>query len=150
MASRGASRNGRGGYRAPKTPAAASGPGAMSQRTDGGAGQPIRPMPATGPGGGGYGARQASVQQQQAAPLRAGGPATPQGQPAPQGGPPLAPVDFYGPTQRPNEPITSGAQMGPGLAPDPGSVLRDQVVAFYRADGNPFWLEILEEIDDAQ
>ena len=118
----------------------------MSQRTDGGAGdrQPIRPIPAST---GGYGARQASVQQQQAAPLRAGGPATPQGQPQGQAPVSLAPVDFYGPTQRPSEPITSGAQMGAGLPPDPSSVLRDQVVAFYRSDGNPFWLEILEEID---
>lgn len=54
-----------GGPRTPANPAMVSGPGALSQRTDGGPGndrQPIRVAP-----GGAYGDRQAAVAQQQAA-----------------------------------------------------------------------------------
>ena len=62
-----AKKRSRGGYRQPNKPAAVSGPGALSARTDGGAGsstQPIRRIP-----GQQYGEGKALVEQQQAAPL---------------------------------------------------------------------------------
>ena len=101
--------NGQGGYRQPSNPAPVSGPGALSQRTDGGA--MAGPMPAQSPkympdqpyGQGG------NMAQQQAAPL-AGAPAVPTA-PAPQV------IPLNAPTMRPNEPITSGVDRGPG----PGS-----------------------------
>jgi len=97
---------GRGGYRKPSNPAPASGPGALSRRTDGGPGQPIRVAP-----GGDYGDRQALVGQQQAAPLASAG----RGQPAAPGG--VSPEGIFGPTAHPGEPITAGVDTGPG----PGS-----------------------------
>lgn len=114
---RGTKRNNRGGYREPSKPAAVSGPGALSQRTD--RGQPIRAQANDGT----YGSRQASVQQQQSAPLRAGGADTPpvaltdptQAEPVP------SPIDPFGPTNRPYEPVTSGAQLGAGPQGPPGS-----------------------------
>lgn len=92
----------RGGRRTPANPAPVSGPGALSRRTDGGAGQPIRVAP-----GGAYGARQASVALQQAAPLQAGPPRpTGQGTVAPAG---LPMPNVFAPTNRPAEPPTAGA-----------------------------------------
>lgn len=100
----------RGGYQAPARPAAVSGPGALSQRTDSPATQPVRVAP-----GGDYGSRQALVGQQQAAPMAAGGPG-----PAPVGGVAsgAAPLpDPFGPSNRPQEPVTAGAALGPGGPP---------------------------------
>ena len=96
----------------PKRPVAVSGPGALSRRTDGGAGskkQPIRT-----PTGGEYGEAQALTQQQQAAPMSAGGP------PAATGAGPASPVpglDVFGPTGRPGESPTAGIEQ-PGLYTD--------------------------------
>lgn len=97
----------RGGYRQPGNPAPVSGPGALSKRTDGGPGQPVRV-----PSGGKYGERQELEQMQQAAPVSA----SPGGDVgAPQ------PVDITegligldAPTQMPDEPVTAGAAMGDG------------------------------------
>lgn len=96
-----------GGYRQPSSPAPVSGPGAMSKRTDGGPGQPVR-----APSGGAYGERQNLEQLQQSAPLSA----TPGGD---VGNP--EPVDvsagvigFDQETQMPDEPVTAGAAMGEG------------------------------------
>ena len=58
--------NGHGGYREPAKPAPASGPGRLSQRTDGGPTQKLRSM-----SGGDYGDRQAMDQLQRAAPMAA-------------------------------------------------------------------------------
>lgn len=95
-----------GGYRQPANPAATSGPGALSQRTDGGAGSAKQPLRVAS--GGGYGARAAAEAQQGAAPMSAGGaggaPAPGGGGPGPQG------IDAFGPTQRPNESPTAGLQ----------------------------------------
>jgi len=97
----------RGGYRQPGNPAPVSGPGALSQRTDGGPGQPVR-----APSGGAYGERQALEQMQQAAPLAAsaGGDV---------GAPPMEDVSasvvgFDAGTQMPETPVTAGAAMGDG------------------------------------
>lgn len=86
----------RGGKRTPAKPAAVSGPGALSRRTDGGAGQPIRL--ATGQP---YGQRADLETQQQAAPLAAGGGPAPRPGMATQGPPPQAPNVFGPPSGAP-------------------------------------------------
>ena len=98
----------RGGYRQPSNPAPVSGPGALSQRTDGGAIDGMQPatqapkyMAGLGYGQGG------NMQQQQGAPIA--------GNPMPNFPAPVVPLSAY--TQRPNEPITAGIDVGPG----PGS-----------------------------
>lgn len=111
---------GRGGYRRPASPAPVSGPGALSQRTDGGPGQPIRVAP-----GGDYGDRTELVAQQKAAPLAATGRGAGSGSSLlpPGGSPGLGGV--FGPTERPTEPITAGVDMGPGpgAPPTPAALL---------------------------
>lgn len=101
----------RGGYRQPGNPAPVSGPGALSKRTDGGPGQPVR-----APSGGAYGERQSLEQMQQAAPLSA----SPGGD---VGQPQLADVSqglvgLDAPTQQPDTPVTAGAAMGEGPGPE--------------------------------
>ncbi|MEV4228136.1 hypothetical protein AB0J81_13750 [Streptomyces bobili] len=97
----------RGGYRQPGNPAPVSGPGALSKRTDGGPGQPVRT-----PSGGAYGERQALEQMQQGAPLAA----SPGGDVgAPQGVDISADViGLDAPTQMPDVPVTAGAPSGEG------------------------------------
>ena len=92
--------NGHGGYRRPEHPAAVSGPGKFSQRTDGGPGdsQPIRYVPGMEYGGG-----QELMDIQSGAPMAA------------EGGPPR--ISFDAPTERPDEPITHGAPIGAGAGP---------------------------------
>ena len=96
----------RGGYRQPNNPAPASGPGALSRRTDGGPEEKVaaRWIPQDE-----YGAASDLMDVQGQAPM--------QGQSAPQ------PVDTHtpldAPTQRPSEPITAGAPFGPGPGPAP-------------------------------
>jgi len=105
-----AKKRARGGYRQPKNPAAVSGPGALSQRTDGGAGsssQPIRRIPGVA-----YGEQSALSAQQQAAPL----PVANQGQ-VPVGRTRGATPDVFAATEFPNQPITEGAMLGPGSPP---------------------------------
>ncbi|MET9385313.1 hypothetical protein ABZY09_30635 [Streptomyces sp. NPDC002928] len=98
----------RGGYRQPGNPAPVSGPGALSQRTDGGPGQPVR-----APSGGKYGERQALEQMQQAAPLSAS-PGGDVGAPQPAQDITAGLVGLDAPTQEPNTPVTAGAAMGEG------------------------------------
>ena len=100
-----------GGYRAPSNPAAISGPGALSQRTDGGPTQPakyISGMP--------YGQGQETYSNQVAAPMAG----NTMGASA-MGGSGLVqmemPTELMAATSRPNEPITSGIDSGAG----PGS-----------------------------
>jgi|DEB3_MinimDraft_2_1074329.scaffolds.fasta_scaffold00203_2 hypothetical protein len=94
-----------GGYRKPENPAPVSGPGALSQRTDGGPTQPaqyISGLP--------YGEGQATYDQQTAAPMASNN--------APQPAIQLPePTPLMAPTTRPDEPITSGIDIGDG----PGS-----------------------------
>lgn len=101
-----------GGYRQPSNPAPVSGPGAMSQRTDGGpAQQGARYM-----AGGAYGDGQAMMDLQQSAPMAATRTPQTQGQRAvPRPG--AVPVPFSAPTQRPDEPLTEGNPLGPGAGP---------------------------------
>lgn len=117
----------RGGYRPPANPAPVSGPGALSQRTDGG-------VPKALPTGGDYGDRKALAEQQAAAPMdprqdATGGGARAAGRPVPGsqfGG------SAFSPTQRPGEPMTAGTDWGEGanapirpeLAEDPILLLK--------------------------
>jgi hypothetical protein len=97
---------GKGGYQKPNNPATFSGPGKFSQRTDGGPGdmrQPQRDIPSAG-----YGEGVETAAIQAGAPLSATGGA---------GGMQPQPIPFSAPTQRPDEPITTGVDIGPG----PGS-----------------------------
>ena len=91
---------GRGGYRAPSNPAAVSGPGALSQRTDGGPTQAARYVPGLP-----YGQGQETYSNQVAAPM-AGSPFQQEAMPMP--------TELMAPTQRPNEPITAGIDIGEG------------------------------------
>ena len=99
-----------GGYRAPSNPAAVSGPGALSQRTDGGPTQGAKYI-----SGLLYGQGQETYSNQVAAPM-AGNPMTGTA----MGTMPLEPVmptELMAPTSRPNEAISSGIDIGEG----PGS-----------------------------
>jgi hypothetical protein len=100
----------------PARPAAVSGPGALSQRTDGNPAQKLASLPDAK-----YGEQSAYRDLQQQAPLP-----TAQGAPSPssQGQAPSqwrdggaardAVVPMSAPTQRPGEPVTAGAAFGPG------------------------------------
>lgn len=98
-----------GGYREPEHPAGASGPGVLSQRTDGAAagGQPQ--MIASG---GGYGDR-TEMESIQGGAEMAQAPGTPR------------PAGLLDPTARPDEPITAGADMGPGMGPQAAGIKSD-------------------------
>jgi hypothetical protein len=101
-----------GGYRKPNNPAPVSGPGALSQRTDGG--------PATQPqmiaSGNGYGERAAMQSIQGGAPM--------------QGSEPMPrPTELGAPTGNPQDPITSGADAGPGLSPQGAGIQSDTEVS---------------------
>jgi len=120
-----------GGYRQPSNPAAVSGPGALSQRTDGGAGSAKQPIRV--PTGGKYGEAKALEEQEKAAPMavrgqptgQAGAAANPQ---SPPQLPPQQPQGVFHPTNRPTEPITTGVTSMlnvPGAPPpDPDMVIR--------------------------
>lgn len=134
---------GRGGARTPSKPAAVSGPGALSQRTDGRP-QPVRPEANAG----GYGDRKEAIAIQSAAPMRSGGAPAPISSPDEMGEPVAVPIDPFGPTNRPAEPITAGARFGagPGM-PD----AREDVVAWLaelnmRAPGRPGVAALLEDL----
>lgn len=111
--------NGWGGYREPTNAAPVSGPGAMSQRTDG----PLR-----GPVAGG------------AAP--GGAPAQ-----APPGIDPSGLTPFDAPSERPDEPISAGAPFGAGpgpstagpggLAPETANRLRSYLPVFILLASSP-------------
>lgn len=87
----------RGGYREPANPAPVSGPGALSQRTDG---QGVRRLPNAA-----YG-ESAQFEADQAGAPMAGAQITP----------------FDAPTARPGEPVTAGAAMGPGMGPEAAGI----------------------------
>lgn len=96
-----------GGYRTPTNPAPVSGPGALSRRTDGQAVRPVTGLP--------YGENQDLNTQQAAAPMAG----TTAGQPVPPlvALPSMTP-DLYAPSDRPDEPVTAGASVGPGGGPE--------------------------------
>jgi hypothetical protein len=100
---------GHGGMRRPSNPAPVSGPGALSQRTDG---QGARYM-----AGGEYGEGQEMMDLQTSAPMSkteapAARPRASRGQAA--AAEIARPTPLFAPTERPDEPITAGAPFGPG------------------------------------
>jgi hypothetical protein len=100
---------GKGGYQAPANPAVASGPGALSARTDGGPTQPAQYMPGLGYGQGGQ-----NYDNQVSAPL-AGNPMSGFGGQGMSGEPAMVqPTALDAPTQFPDEPGTAGIDLGPG------------------------------------
>lgn len=104
-----------GGMRRPANPAPVSGPGAMSQRTDGGPAKPtyVAGMP--------YGEGQDFYDLQSSAPLGAEAAKPRRARGASQGGVPL-PTPLFSATQRPDEPVTAGAPFGPGAGPAPAAM----------------------------
>jgi hypothetical protein len=107
-----------GGYRKPANPAPVSGPGAHSQRTDGGPAQVLSAAPDQP-----YGAMSQQMNDQRTTPM--GGKPNPPSLPNVPATPPAAghqmPAysggDFGAPTARPNEPVTAGVPIGPGPGP---------------------------------
>lgn len=102
--------DGHGGPRTPAHPAAVSGPGSLSQRTDGGP----TSQPAMVASGGAYGDRADMEAIQAGSPLQGGG-----GAPAP------TPIPLGAPTQNPGEPVTAGAAAGPGIGPAAAGISSD-------------------------
>ena len=131
-----AKKRGRGGYRKP-TPNrknAVSGPGALSQRTDGA--QPVMRLPDAK-----YGESQAFERQQQAAPLGDSGGAN-----APMPLSNMPNPDVFGATERPNEVITDGAPLGPGASPVQGDINEDETILLNEMIGrnpHPILLQLL-------
>jgi len=91
----------RGGYRQPNNPALVSGPGSLSQRTDGGAMEGMT-QPQQDYTGFNYGQNSEIAAQQSGAPL------------AGSNIPGFNFTPLTAPSQRPTEPITSGINMGEG------------------------------------
>jgi hypothetical protein len=100
---------GKGGYQPPASPAPVSGPGSLSRRTDG----QVQAVPTGMP----YGDASALANQEGAAPL-SGTPNTPTPSPSQVAGAPPVPLPFDRPTERPDEPITQGVDIGPGDGSD--------------------------------
>lgn len=109
-----------GGRRTPQNPAPVSGPGQLSQRTDGGPQQVLSDV-----SGMPYGENQAMEAIQSAAPLAASGQASARAtrrggagrQPSGAIGGGMGVTPLMSPTQRPDEPVTAGAPFGPGDGP---------------------------------
>jgi hypothetical protein len=91
----------RGGYRQPNNPAPVSGPGSLSQRTDGGATEGMT-QPQQEYTGFGYGENSALAEQQSGAVM------------AGTNIPGFNFTPLTAPSERPTEPITSGINMGDG------------------------------------
>lgn len=104
--------NGHGGKRTPRNPAPVSGPGRLSKRTDGQAAQYVSGLP--------YGEGQDFYELQQSAPMSASS-SMPSARRAPVPTPAPAPTPLFAPTERPDEPVTSGASRGPGPNSLPGT-----------------------------
>ena len=109
-----------GGKRTPSNPAPVSGPGQLSQRTDGGPQQvqaDVSGMP--------YGENQELEQMQSAAPMSASPTARSprarqrQARSAGRQAGQMGATPLMAPTQRPDEPVTAGAPFGPGAGPKP-------------------------------
>ena len=103
----------RGGYRKPNNPAPVSGPGKLSRRTDGGAGskQAMKEIRT-----GKYGESKQLMEQQQGAPM-AGEPTPNPTVQVPRQAPQV--TQLFAPTERPNEPVTSGLPFGDGRNTSP-------------------------------
>lgn len=139
-----------GGYRQPSRPAAVSGPGSLSQRTDGGPGKNNGRQPIAELSDADYGEQAAFRAAQQGAPIQKVEPPSggaPGG--APQAG--ALPPSLGDPSGRPDEPVTSGVDIGAGTGSDalglfdPSSMAEDDIryamkylpTLQYMVDSNP-------------
>lgn len=106
--------DGYGGNRTPNNPAPVSGPGQLSQRTDGGPQQVQADM-----SGMPYGENAEFNTTQSAAPMSASASATSPRKDARKAeqSAGMSAVPIFSPTQRPDEPVTAGAPFGPGAGP---------------------------------
>ncbi len=126
----------------PASPAAVSGPGALSERTDGGPGSDTQPIRVAA--GGPFGSRQELEDAQRAAPLpdRSGSGAAPGGPVAGPGGPPppVASEALFGPTTQPGP----GGPRGPTsfIADDPDLLLK----TIYQAYPHPEIRRLVNDI----
>jgi hypothetical protein len=100
---------GRGGYQAPAHPAAVSGPGSLSQRTDSAPKMNMTGLP--------YGDNAELATQQAGAPMARTTPQSTGGGPPAAGGGGPSILGLDAPSARPDEPVTAGVDIGPG----PGS-----------------------------
>lgn len=104
-----------GGARTPAHPAPVSGPGKYSKRTDNGPAQ-VLSAPSNLP----YGEQKQLLNEQRVSPLAGTTPTPntpvqpPQGEQQAVSLPQYTGGEFNAPTQRPNEPITAGVNIGPG------------------------------------
>ena len=131
----------RGGKNYPASPAPVSGPGRMSRRTDGGAGNASQPIRT--PTGGDYGSGKALAEQQQGAPLpvaTAGAPAATPLPPTPPGALPV-PGGVFGPTERPGESPTAGVIGASTPVPNVDDALR----ALYSVFPHPQLLQLIRK-----
>lgn len=103
-----------GGKRTPRNPAPVSGPGQLSQRTDGGPQQVQADM-----SGMPYGENQEFATLQSSAPMSASPSAASPRARQRQAAQAPSPVPLFAPTQRPDEPVTAGAPFGPGDMGEP-------------------------------
>ena len=101
--------NGHGGQRTPSDPAPVSGPGALSARTDSPA---VGGQPQMIASGGAYGDR-TEMQEIQGGAEMAAAPSMPR------------PAALTDPTANPEEPITAGAALGPGMGPQAAGIKSD-------------------------
>lgn len=110
----------------PSQPAQVSGPGPMSRRTDGGAAQALQTLPNAK-----YGENSQFQSLQQGAPLAASGinaTATPPDLGALPPNPAAGNViPSSAPSNRPGEPVTAGAALGPGPGPESLGIQPQQV-----------------------
>lgn len=134
-----------GGYRRPRNPAAVSGPGKHSRRTDGGPGTTLK-QAARYMQGDEYGESKELNELAQSADLAA----APGTQDAPN--PSIAPStpELADPTGRPDEPITTGLGMNPVQPAIPPTELLDAARAAYVARPSKATLRLLEAIEAQQ
>ena len=108
-----------GGPRTPAHPAHVSGPGQYSKRTDGHPAQVLSAAPDQE-----YGAMTQQMNDQRVAPMGAAAPLPPaapvpaQAPPATHQMPTFNGTPLSAPTNRPNEPVTTGVPIGPGAGPE--------------------------------
>lgn len=112
--------NGHGGSRTPSNPASVSGPGSLSQRTDGK--QPVRDLT-----GQSYGQGQDFHDLQSSASMESAAPANPTPNLAGTSAPSVPPpTPLSAPTERPGEPVSAGAPWGAGPGPEAVAQSPDQ------------------------
>lgn len=113
-----------GGPRKPSAPASVSGPGRLARRTDGGPGQVQRDLPNAA-----YGEQGAFQAVQGGAPLAlAEGALSPSSGGGGGMGGPMPVTPFGAPTAYPDQPVTSGAPVGPGVGPEALGLPNDEAL----------------------